>query len=400
MWGSFCKEDAVERIGTDVLVIGGGAAGLMAAIAAARTGAQVTLLEQGERLGKKILVTGNGRCNLSNTALTAAGGFAQYNQPDFVAPTLSRYDFAALQKVFEELGLLTIADERGWVFPRSRWANSVLDVLVGAQRRLGVAVVCGRKVARVAPAAAGGFVAETAKESFSCSRLVLAYGGAAVGLALAKQPMNAPVPILGPLKTDGDSIKGLDGVRAHCRATVLRKDEPVVHEVGEVLFRSYGVSGIAIFNLSRFTQSGDELSLDFFCELSHDELLALLSRRSRTSADEFFEGMFHTRVASAVMRRAGLRSSEAVSDNKLNEIATICKDYRLSITSQADKKQAQVMRGGFSPEGFDAQTLESRTYPGLYAAGECLDVDGPCGGFNLHWAFASGLVAGEGVGLS
>lgn len=395
MWGSFCKEDVVGTIETGTLVIGGGAAGLMAAIAAACTGGAVTVLEQEERLGKKMLVTGNGRCNLSNTAIDSTGDFTQYNDPAFVVPVLTRYDSTALKTYFEELGLLTITDERGWVFPRSRWANSVLDVLMGAARRLGVSSVCGHKVARVVPVKSGGFIAETAKGSFAGEKLVLTCGGAGPLPGLDLQPFCDTTPVLGPLRTDSSSIKGLDGIRVSCYARILSKGQTVAQETGELLFRSYGVSGIVVFNLSRFAHPGDELSLDLFPELSGEELLGHLSQRTRTTADEFFAGMIHTRLASAVMRIAGLSSSEAVTDKMLYKIAIILKDYRLLLKSQADKKQAQLMRGGFATEGFNSQTLESRVYPGLYAAGECLDVDGPCGGFNLHWAFASGLVAGE-----
>jgi predicted flavoprotein YhiN len=408
----------------------------MAALAAARVGATVAICEKDERLGKTILATGNGRCNLSNTAIIGEDGTSFYHNPSFVAPTLERYNCVALRDVFEGLGLLTFADDRGWVYPRSRWANSVLNVLLNEVGRQGVAVRTGQEVKGIQPVNGGGFRVQTAASTLVSRALVLACGGFVSGRpapcdGIASLLVVTPTPILAPLRTDAEAVKGLDGVRVHCRATLwgrgnsqspqqshpraqpqdqpsqsqqpqpqlLQPPQPLAQETGELLFRGYGVSGIAIFNLSRFAQPGHQLSLDFFCDLSVQELSALLNRRWNTGGYEtwgaFLDGMLHTRLGRAVLRAARLPLAQVPAPPLFDKLAQALKGYRLTITAGADGRLAQVMRGGWATEGFDPATLGSRTYSGLYAAGECLDVDGPCGGFNLHWAWASGLVAGQ-----
>jgi predicted flavoprotein YhiN len=369
---------------------------------------------------------------------------------------LRRHDCDAIRAFFEELGLLTIADGQGWVFPRTRAATSVLNVLLNEVRRLGVAVCTGQEVGSVrtpqadalhtrapqadipqadipqarapqpvAPQASPphastphphGFLAESAETRFSAKALVLACGvvpllgnvepyqapnGIGLHRALDGTPPHRvlePTPVLGPLATDEAPLKGLDGVRITCRARLLEGGNPVAQESGELLFRRLGVSGIVAFDLSRFARPGQELSLDFFPEFTDDGLLALLARRHRLrprlTGAEFLDGLLHTRLAQAILRRVGRSPTAVLDEEGLRELASGMKDYRLEVRGGPGEAQAQLTRGGLAVEGFDPLTLQSRTQPGLFAAGECLDVDGPCGGFNLHWAWASGLVAG------
>jgi predicted Rossmann fold flavoprotein len=389
---------------SDVLIIGGGAAGLVAAASAVRAGASVCLVERAERVGKKILATGNGRCNLSNASIEGADASAHYNQPAFVAPTLARYGCEAIRVVFEEFGLLTICDERGWVFPRTRSANSVLDVLRGELERQGVVVRAGCGVDRIT-AAGHGFCAEVGKEQLASRALVLACGVAplcgATGLLrdIEPQRMVAPTPVLGPLKTDAAPLKGLDGVRADCLLRLLDNGDLIAEENGEVLFRRFGISGIAAFNLSRFARAGHEVSLDLFPEYAESELHSLLAARARLHPHDFgpsfFDGLLHTRLAQALFRRLGTSEAIRPNDKMFSKLANMMKDYRLEVLAGPDETQAQVTRGGLAVDGFDPSTLQSRSQPRLFAAGECLDIDGPCGGFNLHWAWASGFAAGQ-----
>jgi predicted Rossmann fold flavoprotein len=399
----------------DVVVVGGGAAGLVAAVAAARGGTSVILIEGNERVGKTILKTGNGRCNLSNTAIEGAGGAAPYNHPAFVAPALGRYGCEAVRGFFADLGLLTVADAQGWVFPRTRVANSVLDVLLGEARRLGVDMHVGHAAQDVtrdrARAHGPSFIVTTAQERFAGRALVCACGVVPLLAAVGPHSVLPPQPVLGPLRTNTVPIKGLDGIRAGCRIRLLDEGAAsggaavLAAEDGEVLFRSYGISGIAAFNASRLAQAGHSLSLDFFPELPLDGLTALLAerrqRRPDAAAASLLDGMLHSRLAQAVLRCLG-GTAEAGAEAgaeaiPLPRLAALLKDYRLTVTGGPTSAQAQVTRGGLATEGFDPQSLQSRLVPGLFAAGECLDVDGPCGGFNLHWAWASGLVAGEGA---
>jgi predicted Rossmann fold flavoprotein len=394
----------------DVLVVGGGAAGLMAAIAAARAGVSVLIVERENRVGKTILVTGNGRCNLSNAMIRGADAPLCYNQPAFVTSVLSRYNCDAIRAVFEEFGLLTTTDERGWVFPRTRFANSVLAVLLNEAQRQGVAILTDWEALRLRGTKDGGVVVEADGADASARALVMACGARTAVALCADLPSVYLMPTLGPLKTEVAPLKGLDGIRAHCLVTLLDTGAPVAAEAGEVLFRSYGISGIAVFNLSRFATPGQELSIDFFLEYTKAGLRFLLSERWRgllfdrpcprltILAGEFLDGLLHTRIARAILRRIDVKVTDEVKESLLDELAGMMKDYRLTITGGPDIARAQVTRGGLALNGFDPETLQSPAYPQLFAAGECLDVDGPCGGFNLHWAWASGLIAGQQAG--
>ncbi len=377
-----------QRHNRSVLIVGGGAGGLCAAIAAAREGAEVTILEKANRVGKKILKTGNGRCNLSNRNVSPE----KYNHPDFVSPVIGAVPCGALLDFFSSLGLWTVTDAEGRVYPVSDTAASVLDVLRLGCAGLGVREVCSAQVEAIRPGKDGGFTV-SARESgeFSADRVIVAAGG---GTALLRPLGHSFVPfspVLCPLKTDAESIRGLSGLRVKCRASLLRRGEPVVRESGEILFRDFGVSGILALDLSRFAAAGDVLSLDLLPGFSQDELSSKLSaQRSLRGRDDIFTGVFHRRLGEALLRRADSSRPEA--------LAALIKDYTLTVLGPGDVNNAQVTRGGAGVEGFDPATLESRLIPGLYCVGEALDVDGACGGYNLHWAFSSGLAAGRSAG--
>ena len=368
-----------------VAVIGGGAGGLCAAIAAGRAGADVVIFEQANRVGKKLLKTGNGRCNLSNMEVTPD----DYNHPDFVEPTLREYFCEALLDFFGSLGLWTVTDEEGRVYPRSDTAASVLDVLRLECEEMEVGERCSMEITGIAPQGHGFYLTARTGETFFVDRVIVATGGGTSLLRPLGHKMVPFSPILCPLKTDAESIRGLTGLRCTCRAELIRRGKSVYAEDGEILFRDFGVSGILALNLSRHALPGDTLSLDLLPELSFDDLKTRLQQqRMRRGFDaDLFTGIFHRRLGEAIARRAK-------SDDPA-ELARIIKDYRLSVLGPGDTQHAQVTRGGADIAEFDPETMESRRVPGLYAVGEALDIDGACGGYNLHWAFASGLRAGR-----
>lgn len=368
-----------------VAVIGGGAGGLCAAIAAGRAGADVVIFEQANRVGKKLLKTGNGRCNLSNMEVTPD----DYNHPDFVEPTLREYFCEELLDFFGSLGLWTVTDEEGRVYPRSDTAASVLDVLRLECEEMEVGERCSMEITGIAPQGHGFYLTARTGETFFVDRVIVATGGGTSLLRPLGHKMVPFSPILCPLKTDAESIRGLTGLRCTCRAELIRRGKSVYAEDGEILFRDFGVSGILALNLSRYALPGDTLSLDLMPELSSDDLKTRLQQqRMRRGFDaDLFTGIFHRRLGEAIARRAK-------SDDPA-ELARIIKDYRLSVLGPGDTQHAQVTRGGADIAEFDPETMESRRVPGLYAVGEALDIDGACGGYNLHWAFASGLRAGR-----
>jgi predicted Rossmann fold flavoprotein len=214
------------------------------------------------------------------------------------------------------------------------------------------------------------------------------------------------VPVLGPVRTDPEPIRGLSGVRVRCAATLLAGavdnssgGDPIATERGELLFRDYGVSGIMIFDLSRHLEPGCVISLNFFPDVTSPDLEEMIAERceglSWRSAETFFTGMLHDRVARAILRAAGIGSHTPARDLPQARLVALLKDFRLKVIGVGDANQAQVTRGGASVDEFDPDTMASRRVEGLFAAGEVLDVDGRSGGFNLHWAWASGIAAGE-----
>lgn len=371
---------------TRILVIGGGAGGLAAAVSAGAMGADVTILERSERVGKKLLRTGNGRCNLSNLHISPKA----YNRPEYVAPLLAKTGCAELREFFASLGLWTVSDGEGRVYPRSDTASSVLDVLRLGAAEHGAKELCSAQAVSVRLRDRGGFVVKTAERGdIAADRIIVSTGGGTdlLGpLGFSRIPYE---PVLCPLRTDTGPIRGLSGLRVRCHATLVRGGKEIAAETGEILFRDFGVSGIPALDLSRFARRGDMLTLDLMPELSMEDLLVRLAGRVFPGRDERerMTGVFHRRVNEALLRSAGEGNAAA--------LAEAIKNFRLTVQGPGDERSAQVTRGGADPEQFDQLTLESFRVPGLYCIGEALDIDGRCGGYNLHWAFASGLAAGR-----
>lgn len=372
-----------------VLVIGGGAAGLTAAIAAARQGAQVIICEKQERVGKKILVTGNGRCNLTNLQVCPSA----YNHSEFVSPLLERYSGAAMREFFDALGLWSYADEQGRVYPVSDSATSVLDVLRLECQRLGVEERCNFTVTSIKQK--DGFMVKGTKGNKAYGDAVIVASGGGTTLLEPFGHRTIPFsPVLCPILTETKAIRGLSGLRIRCSAVLMERDTVIGEETGELLFRDYGVSGVMVFDLSRFAKEGQTLVLDLFPDESEETLQARFAARAKLlsvrDTGDYLTGIFQKRIAQTILRRAG--STDAAA------LAAAVKQFPLRVLGNSSEQQAQVTRGGAEVRDFSKKTMRSRGIPGLYAVGEALDIDGRCGGYNLHWAFASGLAAGEDAG--
>lgn len=398
-----------------VAIIGGGASGMAAAITAAQcAGAQVLLLERQARVGRKLQATGNGRCNLTN--LHALEGGYHGLEPDFVRNALQEYPPEETLRWFLKLGLLTVAEESGRVYPYSDQANSVVDILRFALEKPNIQVCTGTEVQRVKKDASG-FRLEAAGQTLSCDRLIVACGGLAgskLGGTMSGYQILRSLghhctklrPSLVQIKTDWPGISALKGVRANCHAAIYRDGAQFCQSSGEIQFTDQGISGPVIFEISRDVcrEKGDWVcTLDLLPQLSREELKKMLiSRRGTTLPNgELLTGILHNRLGRVVTQSCGLSLNGAASDlteEEIRRVADAVKCFSLSLREPLGMDSAQVTAGGIFTGEFDPQTLESRLVPGLYACGEVLDVDGDCGGYNLQWAWSSGRVAGKWAG--
>lgn len=393
----------------NVLIIGGGASGMMAALTAAENGHTVTLLERQARVGRKLLATGNGRCNLTNRHVSPA----HYHGGDFAAPALSAFPVEDTLDFFAGLGLVTLTEDSGRVYPFSNMAGSVLDVLRFALEQPGITVETAQVVTEVRKTGKN-FTVKTETDTFTADKVILAAGGCAGakvggvmdGYQIAKalgHHRTALYPSLVQIKTDPTYPRALKGIKAEAAITICRGKEAVAQNRGEILFTEYGVSGPAIFDISRAVATvGEGLScvLNFFSDWSEIDVLHYVNQRrdamATHEAGTLLTGAFHTRLGQMVCKAAGFTNQIAASltDADLHKIARQATAFTLPITGVCGFDQAQVTAGGLDTGEFDPATLQSRLVPGLYACGEVLDVDGECGGYNLQWAWSSGHLAG------
>ena len=395
-----------------VAVIGGGAAGMMAAIEAASCGANVHLFERQSRVGKKLSVTGNGRCNLTNEAI-APGHYHGENRA-FVLPALRRFGASETLQRFRELGLLTVTEPGGRVYPLSDTAGSVVDVLRFALDALGVQVHTGAEV-KEAARTKGGFYLRTDENGLTADRLIIACGGAAgekvggtnLGYMLLKgfgHTCTSLKPSLVQLRTGDTLCRSLKGIRADADVAVWRNGKIAAETAGEVQFVEYGLSDPAIFEISReaLAAKNTVVRLDLLREYGEAQILDMLRTRRETrpqlTCDDLFTGMLHNRLGRVLLKYAGISGGKSLSElteRELSLLAHAAKCFDFEITGDMGLPNAQVTAGGIRTSEFCADTMESRLCRGLYACGEVLDVDGDCGGYNLQWAWASGPLAGK-----
>ncbi|NLI11846.1 NAD(P)/FAD-dependent oxidoreductase [Pelotomaculum propionicicum] len=401
-----------------VVVIGGGAAGLVAAIAARYKGADVTILEKNQRVGKKILATGNGRCNLTNVNLDISCYHGK--NPDFARAALSRFDFKKTIDFFEDLGIAHKVEEAGKVFPVSNQASSVLDVLRYELEKTGVNVFCEATVKDIQRSRRGFDILLADGRKFKAGRVILAAGGKAApnlgsngsGYALAQNLGHSivePFPALVQLKLAAKFLKQVQGVKFEGEAAIIFDNKTVQKAAGEILFTEYGASGPPILCLSRkageYLQRGEGvwLKLTLVTEMEAADLEKFLNERFRRGPqkelDFSFVGFINKKLIPVVLKEAGVadlkKPAGQVSAGERASIARILRDWRFAVKGTTSWPAAQVTAGGVDVKDIYGQTMESRIVPGLYFAGEIVDIDGDCGGYNLQWAWSSGYVAGS-----
>ena len=401
---------------TDIAIIGGGASGLAAAVAAGREGGglKIAVFDAQPRCGKKLLSTGNGRCNLTNRE--AEPSCYHTDDAQGLRRVFSGVNVGDTLAFFENMGLICREEEEGRIYPSCGQASAVLDLLRLELAKLGISEVCGCRVETIRREN-DRFVMRSPLGAITAECVIIACGGKAApnlggvdwGYQLLCSVGHSTTrlnPSLCPVPVDSPHLSSLKGIRAHAKASILEGDKVLHSDIGEVQFAEKWLSGIVIFQLSSAAAgvNGDlAVALDMLPERSRDELISLLkSRRTmlpHLTLENYLTGVFNKRVGMCILKQAGLsplsRSVSGLTDEDIVRIAGIIKHWRFPVSGKPSWNNAQVTSGGIPLGEFDGMTMQSRKCKGLFAAGEVLNVDGFCGGFNLQWAWSSGILAGR-----
>ena len=398
----------------DVVIVGGGASGLMCAIGAKQKNKNISvaIIEKNDRVGKKLLSTGNGRCNLTHNNITAenyCGSFRTQSKAVF-----EKYNTDKLLEIFKNLGLLTFCDNEGRYYPQCKQASAVLDVLRFACDRLNVEIFCGENIRSIRNNNSY-FSVKTDENEFISKKLVIANGSKAAP-KLGGNSSSADYlknfghtfvpfsPALCPVKVKSEVIKSLKGIRATAKAVLFDKNGKIVkEEIGEVQFSDNSLSGICIFNLSLYTKKEFLISLDLLPYISDRELKSLLYNNKKLfsdlTIDNLLTGILQKRLGQAVLKESKVndfsRKCSTFSDSEIENIIRKIKDMRFPVIENCGFEHAQCALGGMNGCEIDENTMQSKIVKNLYICGEAIDLCGECGGYNLHFAFASGLTAGE-----
>ncbi len=397
----------------DMIVVGAGAAGLIAAITSARAGQKIILLEQNTKIGKKILVSGNGKCNIDNKYITTNRFHGQ--NPDFIEKVLESYGVEVVEKFFTSIGLELIEGKEGKMFPMSLQASSVVELLEYEAKRVGVQIICDCAVTSISKEA-DTFTVETSQGTKRCKKLLLAsgspaapqLGGSNSGYAFATKMGHSLIPrhpSLVQLCSEETWVKACAGVKVAGVAQLYANGEYITEKKGDLLFTNYGISGLAILDLSREVSTRlanydyCELNLDLMPELSKEKLTNLLLNRIEEGSEKPIEiwlhGVMNKKLISIILEQSKCKAKQENDLNRkeVGKLVYTIKNLKLSINDTKGFKGAEVATGGINTTEINPQTMESKLVPNLYFAGEILDVDGDRGGFNFHFAWVTGLKA-------
>ena len=396
-----------------MIIIGAGAAGLCAAITVARAGQSVTLLEQNTKIAKKILVSGNGKCNIDNRFIEVKRFHSQ--DPNFIEEVLEGYDFKSVEKFFTSIGLELIEGKEGKMFPLSLQASSVVELLEYEAKRVGVQIICDCAVTSI-DKNSDTFTVETTQGTKTCKKLLLAsgspaapqLGGSNSGYAFATKMGHSLIPrhpSLVQLCSDEIWVKGCAGVKVAGLAQLYANGVYITEKKGDLLFTNYGISGLAILDLSREVSTRlanfdyCELNLDLMPEMSKEKLGNLLLRRIQTESKKpialWLQGVINKKLIPIILEQSKCKAKieSDLNRKEINKIVHSIKNLKLSINDTKGFKGAEVSTGGIDTTEVNPQTLESKLVPNLFFAGEILDVDGDRGGFNFHFAWVTGMRA-------
>lgn len=406
----------------NVYIIGGGPAGMMAAITAANEGARVTILEHNDRIGKKILSTGNGRCNFSNAEQKPE--YYRSDEAEFPWKVIQKYPAKETALFFQTLGIM-IKEKHGGLYPFSEQAAAVLDLLRMEIERLQIEVITNAHIKEIVKQKKGiRILAQfhgTEEKRYLADAVVISTGSKAAaklgsdgsGYPLAKMLGHHIVPVvpaLVQLRCAESYFKSLAGIRLHGTVRLYVEDRVCGADTGEIQLTDYGISGIPVFQISRFAARGlyDKKNvravLDLLPDLSEEDLVQFLQNRKTMrpakEMEQFFTGIFNKKLIPVLLKNAGVPLHQMAGDLSEKEIIRLArqiKHWEVTVIATNPFEQAQVCAGGVDTKEICPDTMESRIVKGVYFAGEIVDVDGICGGYNLQWAWSSGYLAGKGA---
>jgi len=394
-----------------IYVIGGGASGLIAAISARRLGADVTIIERNNRIGRKLLATGNGRCNYTNVLTSVE----DYNNPNFVSYALSHFNPAKAMAFFSELGIVPKVEKEGKAYPLSEQASSIVDVFLYEIEHLGIEVVTDAFVNNIIPKNNGFIIFLSDGRRFDADKVIVATGGMALpksgsdgsGYELAKKlghNITEIFPAIVQLKLDSPYLKHLEGIKMPTKVQLVLDDHVIQEEVDDIIFGNYGISGPAILDISRraneLVLAGKQpyVKLILVTQLSRNEIEDRFAKAKERPIDYALIGLINKRYISALIKEAKILKQntpiENLSQNELKNVIDLLLDWRFPIKGSKSFQDAQATAGGVDVSEIDDKSMESLKVKGLYFTGEVMDIDGRCGGFNLQWAWASGYLAG------
>lgn len=401
----------------DAIIIGAGASGLVTAIVSARRGKRVLLLEKNSKVGKKLLATGNGKCNITNQRPILQRYYSK--NPKFIAQVFDGYSYQTIKQFFKSIGLELIESKEGKVFPMSLQASSVVELLVAECEELGVQTICKTEVTKIVSTKDGYRVVHTLGVENSKSLVIATgnisapqLGGVDSGLTFAKKMGHRvvkPFPSLVQLTSPMKNLKDIAGVKIYSRVTLRLKNGKRVEKRGDVLFTSYGISGLAILDISRFVMqelldnSNIILEIDLMPKMSQEQLYSILKKslvkKSSKPLDIWLQGFINKKLIRPILKSLKLEEKTVgwllLNIKNLEKIVDKIKLFKFEINGSRGYNGAEVATGGVDTREINSKTMESKKYKNLYFTGEVVDVDGDRGGFNLHFAWVSGLRAGE-----
>ncbi len=396
-------------INYDLVIVGGGAGGLFSAITAAQTNnnIKILILEKLNRVGKKIMVSGNGRCNLSNN-----GKYTYYGDAEFANIALGENASKFIVSIFNEMGLATIVDSENRVYPASNNASTVMDIFLLNLKRHNIDIKTECEVLDI-KANGKSFILKTNTDSIYAKKIIISTGGKSSPKhgsdgkllnVLYKLGFKSTslYPALVPICTETDFIKGLSGLRLKAKISAKNVDFK-----GEILFTDYGISGIPSMQLSRFCTKGDIINVDLRYGAAlegkdQDAIIEIINDRVKKypneSVDTLLTGLFTNRIGLAILKYSGIYhltlKNKQLSNKQIISLAQTLFSIKLKVIGTKGFEFSQVTAGGLECSQFNPKTMESNNINGLYCVGEVLNVDGDCGGYNLLFAFKTGYNAG------